>query len=246
MMDIKIMNNSEEIAAYAADMLEQLLLEKPGAVLGLATGSTPLPLYRELAARCRDGKIDFRRAATFNLDEYTGLGEEDPQSFHYFMERNLFQKINVRKENIHLLHGKTADSKKECEEYEELIKKAGGIDWQLLGIGGNGHIGFNEPEDTFSLHVREVFLTEETITANARFFEEKDAVPRKAMTMGIRNILEAKTIVLIAEGRGKAEAVRAMIEGEVTPRVPASALQNHKDVTVLLDREAAGCLGKIR
>ena len=226
----------EEMARAAADMFEDLIRAKPACVLGLATGSTPLPLYRELIAREQAGKIDFSRVRSANLDEYKGLAPNQPQSYRRFMQENLFDHISIKPENTIVPDGLAADIPAMCEAYERKIEDWGGVDIQLLGIGHNGHIGFNEPTDNFPATVHTVQLTESTINANSRLFERREDVPTQAITMGIGTIMKAKKILLIA-GPDKAEIVEKACFGKVTPEVPASVLQLHPDVTVILSAE---------
>ena len=214
---------------------------KPGSVLGLATGSTPLGVYKLLAEYHQAG-VDFSRVITFNLDEYIGLAPDHPQSYRYYMEENLFSKINIKQENTHVPSGIAPDLEAECRRYEEAIRQAGGIDLQLLGIGSNGHIGFNEPGTPFDSTTQIVDLTESTIRDNSRFFDSPDEVPTQAVSMGIKSIMQAKSIVLIASGGSKADAVCAAVHGPVTPEVPASVLQLHPSVTIVVDQAAGGRL----
>ena len=241
-MKIIIAENYEQMGAYAADVMGAQIILKPNCVLGLATGSTPLSLYKELIRRNQEGILDFSKVKTVNLDEYVGLGIESDQSYVYFMRKNLFEHINIDMKNTNLPNGLNANVNEECARYEAVIESLGGIDMQLLGIGHNGHIGFNEPADSFAVNTNCVDLQKSTIEANARFFAKADDVPKKAYTMGIGTILKARRILVIANGEGKAAIVREMIKGPVTPNVPASALQLHPDVTVILDKSAAGKL----
>ena len=228
-----------KIAALAADRYEELLHNKPNAILGLATGSTPLGLYAELAKRCADGKISFKNARSFNLDEYVGLDGTHDQSYRYFMNENLFKHIDIDMAVTRVPSGIDIAS---AAAYDDEIEKAGGIDLQLLGIGNNGHIGFNEPGTPFGSKTHLVDLTESTRTANARFFSSIDEVPTQAVTMGIKTVMNARKIILMAIGSAKAPIIAATIKGEVTPEVPASVLQLHPDVEVYLDHEAASQL----
>lgn len=241
-MIVKVYESKEAIGTAAASLFAACVIMKPRAVLGLATGSTPIPTYQRMIELYRAGAVDFSGVTTFNLDEYVGLSREHEQSYYAFMMEQLFQHINVSPSHIHVLSGKTADPAVECRAYEEMIAAAGGIDLQILGIGRNGHIAFNEPSDSFSPVTHVVDLTESTIEANTRFFSSADEVPRQALTMGIGSIMKAKSIVLIATGRDKAQAVKAMVDGPVTPLCPASVLQLHPCVTVMLDQAAASLL----
>ena len=238
-MKIHVYESAQAIGQAAAALFAAQVLAKPNSVLGLATGSTPVPTYREMARLYEQGAVDFSGVTTFNLDEYLGLERSHAQSYYHFMQENLFQHINVPQENIHVLKGTASDPEQECLDYEEAIRAAGGIDLQILGIGNNGHIAFNEPDTVFSTQTRVVNLTESTIQANQRFFASADEVPRQAVSMGIGSIFRARRILLIATGEQKAGAVRAMIHGPVDPQCPASILQLHPDTVVLLDRGAA-------
>ena len=240
-MNIFVLKDEAEVGQAVGDMFCALLQKKSDAVLGLATGSSPVPSYRQMIARYQAGDVSFRGVRTFNLDEYCDLPEDDKNSYHTFMREELFAHVDILPENTHFLDGNTTDEMAENERFCALIKNAGGIDLQLLGIGRNGHIGFNEPGDAFTGECYKTALTESTIEANSVYFDD-DSMPRYAMTMGVEMILRARQIVLIATGGAKAEAVRAMVEGEVTPQCPASALQNHPDVTVYLDEAAAALL----
>ncbi|MGI6093801.1 MAG: glucosamine-6-phosphate deaminase [Lachnospiraceae bacterium] len=228
----------EELSKIAGSIIAAQVLLKPDAVLGLATGSSPIGTYQHLIQAYKNGEIDFSKVTSINLDEYRGLSGENDQSYRYFMNTNLFDHINIDKERTFVPDGTEADSQKACDAYNEIIRKSGGIDLQLLGIGGNGHIGFNEPCDEFIPDTHCVKLTEETIQANARFFASMDEVPKEAYTMGIRNIMQADTVLLIASGAGKAKAVYESFFGPITPQVPASVLQLHKDLIVVADEEA--------
>lgn len=224
----------KEMSEKAAKIfLEQLSL-KPNSVFGFATGSTPIGLYDELA----NSGADFSAVTTFNLDEYTGLDEKDEQSYRAFMNRNLFDRINIKKENTFVPDGKAADPDKMGKEYDEHIKDMGGIDIQLLGIGFDGHIGFNEPDDCFTAPTHRVILDESTIDANARFFEKREDVPTSAVTMGMYSIMNAKKIVMVVNGKGKKEILEASLNGPITPKIPASILQLHGDVTVFYTEES--------
>ena len=236
-----IVDTPENIAKLAARRYVELLNEKPDAVLGYATGSTPLGLYGELARLNAAGEVSFAKAKTFNLDEYVGLDGTHDQSYRYFMNTNLFDKIDIAKENTHVPCGIDMTNEK-AAEYDKDIEAAGGIDLQLLGIGHNGHIGFNEPGTPFGSVTHVVDLTESTINANARFFASVDDVPTQAVSMGIKTVMNAKSIIFIALGESKAEIVKKMVCGEVTPEVPASVLQLHPDVEVYIDHAAAALL----
>ena len=228
----------EEMSRKAAGIVSAQIIMKPDCVLGLATGSTPVGLYKQLIEWYRNGDLDFSRVRTVNLDEYKGISRENDQSYYYFMHQNLFDHVNIPAENTHLPDGMEPDSEKECRRYEELIQSMGSVDLQLLGIGHNGHIGFNEPADAFDKQVHCVNLTQSTIEANKRFFASAEEVPRQAYTMGIQTIMRSKKILIIANGEGKADIVRDAFFGPITPMVPASVLQLHNDVTLVADEAA--------
>jgi glucosamine-6-phosphate deaminase len=237
-MEIIIQPKAEAATSIAARIMARLLREKPNAVLGLATGSTPLPLYRELVAM----KLDWRRVTTFNLDEYVGLSPAHPASYHSFMHENLFRHINIPEKNIHIPDGMTGNVTSFCKRYEQQIRDAGGLDLQLLGIGGDGHIGFNEPTSSLASRTRMKTLTERTRKDNARNFSGEAQAPHHVITMGIGTIMEARHCLLLAFGRKKARAIAGAVEGPVTAMNPASALQWHPNVTVCLDDAAASGL----
>ena len=241
-IDLIITNSYEEMSQKAADIIIELLKKKPNSILGLATGSTPLGLYKILISKYNEGLISFKDVQTFNLDEYCNIPKEHEQSYFTYMNKNLFGHIDIDKNNTHLPKGE-GDSKLNSENYEKELNKIK-IDIQLLGIGSNGHIGFNEPGTDFNLGVHEVVLTENTIKDNARFFENDiNKVPKKAITMGIKNILDAETIILIAKGKNKANAIKNIMSGVVDKNIPASALNLHKGkVYVIVDKEAASLL----
>ena len=241
-MQVYVYSDPNTACKSAATIFASTLLEKPDAVFGLATGSTPVPMYQELARMNREGLIDFSQCRTWNLDEYVGLTGDHPASFRYFMDDNLFHHINIPYENTHVPSGVAADMKKEAADYDKAIIEAGGIDVQLLGIGNNGHIGFNEPGAEFVWETHTLKLTENTRMANSRFFEKLDDVPTQAITMGIGNIMQAKRIVFLAFGKAKAEAVRGMVCGSATPSNQSSILRMHRNVQVFLDKEAASLL----
>lgn len=240
-MEIIIAKDYDEMSRMAADMVEECVQETPECVLGLATGSTPIGMYEKLVADCKDGKISFAGVETFNLDEYVGLAPDHDQSYRYFMNHNLFDHVDIDKAHTHVPSG-VGNGDEVCEEYEDAIREVGGIDLQVLGLGHNGHIGFNEPCDNFPRGTHEVELTQSTINANSRLFDSADDVPRKAITMGIGTIMAARSIVVLASGEDKAEIVKRAFLGEVTPEVPASVLQFHPNVTVIVDEEAGKLL----
>ena len=228
----------EKMSRMAANIIASQVIMKPDCVLGLATGSTPIGTYKELIAKYEAGELDFGDVTSINLDEYKGLSPENDQSYRYFMNNNLFNYVNINPERTFVPNGLEADSEKACEEYNEIIRQSGGIDLQLLGLGHNGHIGFNEPDSVFEKDTHCVDLTQSTIDANARFFASMDDVPKQAYTMGIRTIMQAKKIVVVVSGEDKAKIVKEAFFGPVTPQVPASILQLHPDV-VLVGDEAA-------
>ena len=227
-----------EMSRKAANLIGAQVIMKPNCILGLATGSSPIGTYKELIKRCEEGDLDFSQVKSVNLDEYKGLPRDNDQSYYYFMNHNLFDHINIDKANTHVPNGMEPDAEKECANYEELIKSLGGVDLQLLGLGHNGHIGFNEPAEEFDKVTHCVDLQESTIEANKRFFESADDVPRQANTMGIGTIMSAKKIVVVVSGEDKADIVKRAFSGPVTPSVPASILQMHPDVTVICDAAA--------
>jgi glucosamine-6-phosphate deaminase len=243
-MTFIIEENHAASSKKAAGIIAEQVKNAPKSVLGLATGSTPIETYKELIRLHKAGELDFSQVTTFNLDEYYPIKKSNDQSYDYFMKSNLFNEINVPAENIFIPNGEAADYKAECTDYDKLLESYGGTDIQLLGIGNNGHIGFNEPDEVFTAPTHHVELDSSTIKANARFFESENEVPKHALTMGMRAIMTAKKILLIASGTGKAEIVRDSFFGPVTPKVPASLLQLHPNVTVVLDKEAAAKLPK--
>lgn len=238
-MELHIYKSAKAACEAAALLLAAQITQKGDSVLGLATGSTPIPTYEALARLYREGLVDFSRVRTFNLDEYIGIDRDNPLSYHAFMREHLFSKVNLRPENTRLPEGETPQG---AAAYDEAIRAAGGIDMQLLGIGRNGHIGFNEPSDAFVYGTHVVALAQDTLDANARFFESVDQVPRTAISMGVGGILAARCVVLIATGESKAQALYDAVRGPVTPRVPASALQLHPRAVILADCEAAALL----
>lgn len=240
-MEVRIFNTPDEIATACADIFCELISDKPSCVLGLATGASPVKTYNELIRRYNNREISFKDIKTFNLDEYCNLPRDDKNSYYTFMHENLFNSVDIKEENVHILDGNAENAQAEAEAFDKAIEEAGGIDIQLLGIGTNGHIGFNEPSEAFSDGTFKVKLTDSTIASNSIYFEN-DSMPRYALTMGINSIMKAKKIVLIATGSSKAEAIKATINGEVTPLCPASVLQNHPDAVLLIDKAAAELL----
>ena len=241
-MEVIICPTYEEMSKAAARQVANLLYTKPNAVLGLATGSTPLGTYKELARMHKDEGLDFSQVTTFNLDEYVGLPDRHPQSYHHFMHENLFQHVNIPRQNVHIPSGTTRNHLAFCAWFERRIVECGGIDLQILGIGSDGHIAFNEPGSSLRSRTRLKTLAKQTIEDNARFFDKQEDVPIYAITMGVGTILEARKLLLVANGESKAEAMAAAIEGPVTSMVTASALQLHPDSVIFLDGEAAGKL----
>lgn len=241
-MRIWIAKDYDGMCQNGANLIAAEVLLKPDCVLGLATGSTPCGIYDRLAEKYSAGELDFSAVRSVNLDEYAGLSPENDQSYRYFMQKNLFSRVNIRPENTHVPNGLAEDIEAECQRYEQLVAGYGYPDLQLLGIGLNGHIGFNEPGEDFPAVTHRVTLTESTINANSRFFKSLNEVPRAAVTMGIGTIMRAKRILLAISGENKKEIARAAIYGPVTPKVPASVLQLHPDVTVILDEAAAALL----
>ncbi len=237
-MKLIVCNNYDEVSKAAAELVADQIKQNKNSVLGLATGSTPIGMYRVLAEMNRRGDIDFQTIRSFNLDEYYPIADDNPQSYHYFMNENLFSKINIDKANTHILNGLCEDTEKECADFEHLIEENGGIDLQILGIGQNGHIGFNEPNESLNSYTHLTDLTENTIEANARFFDRIEDVPTKALTMGIGTILKARKIVLLATGASKHHAVRELLNSSISTENPASMLKVHPDVTLICDKEA--------
>ncbi|HAS82792.1 MAG TPA: glucosamine-6-phosphate deaminase [Verrucomicrobia bacterium] len=243
-MEIIIQSDPAVAATVAARMVARLVRRKPSAVLGLATGSTPLGLYREMIRLHREEGLDFSRVTTFNLDEYIGLSADHPQSYHRFMFENLFNHLNIPHANIHIPDGMAQDIPSFCAHYERQIVDAGGIDLQVLGIGTDGHVGFNEPGSSLASRTRIKTLTRQTLADNARFFADPAQQPHHVITMGIGTIMESRQAVLLAFGAGKAEAVRQFVEGPVSAMMPASALQFHAQTHVFLDAPAATRLAR--
>lgn len=237
-MNIIKTTDYDDLSRKAANMISAQVIIKPDSVLGLATGSSPLGLYSQLVERYRLGDLDFSQIKTVNLDEYLGLTHDNPQSYYYFMNENLFKHINIIPENTHIPNGMEQNAQRACAEYEKTIQSLGHIDLQLLGLGNNGHIGFNEPGTAFEKTTHCVALTESTIQANSRFFETPKDVPTKAYTMGIKSIMMAKKIVIIVSGKDKADIVHKAFFGPVTTSVPASILQLHPNATLIADAEA--------
>jgi glucosamine-6-phosphate deaminase len=238
-MEILIREFLEDGAQVGASVVSKIFKSKDNPVLGLATGDTPLRMYHKLIQMKQSGELSFQNCTTFNLDEYVGLSREDERSYFYYMIINLFNHVDIEKNNVHLPDGNAKDLREECRNYEQQIKDAGGIDLQVLGIGANGHIGFNEPTGSFASRTWVKILSEQTIQDNSMYFEKLEEVPRHVVTMGIATIMESHHCLLLANGAKKADAIRKMIEGPISASCPASILQMHPRVTVVLDEEAA-------
>lgn len=233
----------KDMSRKAANIISAQVIMKPNCVLGLATGSTPIGTYDQLVEWYNKGNLDFSEVTTVNLDEYKGLPRTNDQSYYYFMHQHLFDRVNIDPERTNVPNGMEPDAEKECGRYEELIRSLGGVDLQLLGLGHNGHIGFNEPGEAFEKETHCVDLTESTIEANKRFFASADDVPKQAYTMGIKTIMQAKKILIVVNGENKADIVERAFFGPVTPEVPASILQLHNDVTLVGEEEALAKIG---
>ncbi|KAF1680630.1 MULTISPECIES: glucosamine-6-phosphate deaminase [Bacillus] len=238
-MKVMEVQTYEELSQKASSIVADIIRKKPDAVLGLATGGTPEGMYRELIRLHQTENLSFRNVTTVNLDEYAGLSSDDPNSYHYYMKSRFFQHIDSKPSRHFIPNGQADNLEAECRRYEQIVEALGGTDIQLLGIGRNGHIGFNEPGTPFKSQTHVVTLNEQTRQANARYFPSIDSVPKKALTMGIQTILSSKRILLLISGKSKAEAVKQLLEGDINEDFPASALHLHSDVTVLVDREAA-------
>lgn len=238
-MEVIVRNSYEAVSALAAEMIADFIREKPDCVLGLATGSTPIGTYDELIRLNREHGLDFSAITTFNLDEYVGLPAKHPQSYRFFMNEKLFDHINIPSENTHVLDGLANDLAAECAAFEERIARSGGIDIQLLGIGANGHIAFNEPGSSLGSRTRIKTLDERTMHDNARFFDSEREVPRYALTMGIGTIMDARRLVLLAHSQSKADAIAKTVEGPITAMVPATIVQLHPKATIITDKAAA-------
>lgn len=241
-MRIIIAKDYADLSQMAAEIIAGQIRAKPNSVIGLATGSTPLGMYRELIKIYQHNRFSFSEAVTFNLDEYVALGKADHNSYHYYMKQNFFHHVDIQEKNQHIPDGEAGNIEQECMEYEQKIKAAGGIDLQILGIGRNGHIGFNEPDVKFEAVTHQAMLDEETVKANARFFSAIDQVPRSAISMGIKTIMDTKKILLLVSGADKAEMVYRAVFGAISPEVPASILQLHPAVTVIVEEDAAKLL----
>lgn len=237
-MEIYSATNYEGMSRKAADIVSARVILNPNCVLGLATGSTPVGMYKQLVERYKSGELDFSKVKTVNLDEYVGLAPTHKQSYRYFMQTNLFDHINIDPKNTHVPDGITADPEEECRRYNRVLGSFGGIDIQVLGLGHNGHIGFNEPGEAFEKDTHVVNLQQSTIDANSRFFTSRKEIPLKAITMGIKSIMQARLILMMVSGYDKADIVKAAFTGPITPRVPASVLQIHPNVIIVGDEAA--------
>ena len=235
-MKLIVVENYEEMSRFAAENIKDVIAKKPNAILGLATGSTPVGTYKELIRMNKNSEVNFSEIRTVNLDEYVGLSEKDTQSYRYFMNENLFNHINIKKENTFVPNGLAKDIEEETKNYDRRIDELGGIDIQILGIGNNGHIAFNEPDDILTSGTHLTNLTESTIIANSRFFNSIDEVPKTAITMGLGQIMKSKKILLLVHGENKAEVVKEVLSGKITSKNPATMLQMHKDVTIIVDK----------
>ncbi|NLY14041.1 MAG: glucosamine-6-phosphate deaminase [Gammaproteobacteria bacterium] len=238
----KIFDTVDEVSHYTAQRLLDKIKALPSAVLGLATGSTMEPVYAQLIKYIQHAPLDLSRLTTFNLDEYIGLSAQHPQSYNYYMYQHLFNQLNIPAQNVHLPDGLTTDIEATCQAYSQAISKRGGLDLQLLGIGTNGHIGFNEPKTCFNSRTHVVELSEQTRIDNGRFFSDQAEVPTHAVTMGIQDILEAKEVILVATGKNKADIMAKLFNSPIDEELPASALKKHNNLTIVLDREAAALL----
>ena len=245
-MRVIVTKNYEEMSRKAANIIAAQVVMKPDSVLGLATGSSPIGAYKLLVEGYKKGDLDFSEITSINLDEYVGLSADHNQSYAYFMRDNLFNHVNINMDNVFLPNGMETDEAKECARYDEVIRSRGPIDLQLLGLGENGHIGFNEPDSSFAKGTHKVSLTESTINANSRLFNSIDEVPKFAYSMGVGSIFSAKHILLIASGEKKADALCKALYGPVTPEVPASALQFHSNVTIVADEAAYALIAKMK
>lgn len=239
-MKVLVFDTYDEMSFAAAEIMADVIKEKPQCVLGLATGSTPVGMYDCLAEKCSSGELDFSLVKTVNLDEYYPISPDNRQSYRYFMNENLFSKVNIKLENTRVPAGDAADPDIECAEYEKYIDSLGGIDIQVLGIGQNGHIGFNEPDSFLYTDTHVTGLTESTMQANARFFSEDEVMPTKALTMGMGSIFKARKIIVMANGEKKRDAVTKLLSGKITTECPVTFLNLHGDVTVICDKSAIG------
>ncbi len=237
-MNVIVCENYEELSSVAANIIAEQVKKNPSSVLGLATGSTPIGMYNNLVTKNKNGEIDFSKIITFNLDEYYPILPSDPQSYHYFMNENLFSKVNISSQNTHIPNGNSEDIERECTEYDAAIRAHGGVDIQVLGMGVNGHIGFNEPDCELFANTHLTPLTENTINANSRFFASIDDVPKKAITMGVGTIMSAKSILLLVSGKNKHDALSFLLKERISTSNPASLLHLHPNVTLVCDKAA--------
>lgn len=236
-MEIKPMSSYNKMSKLAAEMVAEQIINKPNTVLGLATGSTPVGMYRKLVKMHKEDELDLSQVVTFNLDEYLGLSPDHPQSYHYYMYENFFNYVNIEEKNIHIPKGDAKDPDRECLNYEKEIEKVGGIDLQILGIGINGHVGFNEPDINLEAETHIIQLSDDTIAANSRFFRNLNEVPKRAITMGMKTIMKSKKIILMAWGLEKKEAVLKAISRHINTEIPASLLQLHNDIILIVDKK---------
>lgn len=236
-MKIIVAKDYKELSKKAAKIIADEVIANPNVILGLATGSTPIGTYKELVNMHNEEDLDFSKVVSFNLDEYYGLNSEHEQSYRYFMNENLFNHININNKNTYIPNGMVENIENECKRYDQLVEEKGGIDLQLLGIGGNGHIGFNEPDEELSINTHLVDLAEHTIKANSRFFNSLEEVPKKAITMGLGGIMKAKKVLVLVSGIDKAEIIGKIINGKCSTKVPASILQMHPQATLIIDEE---------
>lgn len=237
-MRVLVCENYDEMSYQAARLIESQLILKPDSTLGLATGSTPVGMYKKLVEIYKKGELDFSKVTSFNLDEYYPISTDNVQSYRYFMNKNLFDSVNIDKNKTHVPNGETENPEKECKAYDKMIEEHGGIDLQVLGIGNNGHIGFNEPDKALISGTHITGLTESTIQANSRFFDKPEDVPTQALTMGMASILKAGKILLLASGKGKHEAVVSLLNDKISTDIPATLLKVHPDVVLICDKEA--------
>ena len=244
MMNVYVEESYEQMSEKAAEIIKEQLIKNPAITLGLATGETPLGLYKKLIAEYQDGQISFQDVKSVNLDEYLGLSRTDVNSYYHFMYEHFFKHVNIDDDQVHIPNGLAENPQQECERYEQVIQSLGKVDLQVLGIGVNGHIGFNEPGTPFDSRTHIVQLDESTRQANARFFPSIKEVPTQAITMGIETIMRSKQIILLASGKDKSEAIDQFMKSEITPQFPASVLHQHPNVTIILDHEAASHLSK--
>lgn len=240
-MEIRIYDNAEQIAQEVGKVFVDAINTKPDIVLGLATGASPVPTYKYICEKYKEGKVSLKDVKTYNLDEYADLPKNDKNSYYTFMHEQLFNSTDIKEENVHFLNGNADDAQRECENYDDEIADAGFIDIQLLGVGRNGHIGFNEPSNYFTKGAFKVKLSESTIAANSMYFDE-NPMPHYALTMGVGSIMHAKKIIMIATGKQKADAIAALVKGDVSPACPASILQFHQNSIIYIDKDAASLL----